>query len=117
MAVVANIFAWRPLFTTASHNLTVSFLDVGHGDAIFIEFPYSGGRLLIDGGAGGEDGAGRWGILPFLWIKAVRIIDAILLTHPDDHHSGGLISLLREIQVYYVLDSVISKDSLSYYNY
>jgi competence protein ComEC len=117
LLLAANILAWKPMFKTASDKLRVTFLDVGLGDAVFIEFPYSGRTMLIDGGPGGENDAGRWAILPFLWNKGIGRIDALVLTHPDDDHLGGLVSVLKNIKVNYVFDNGMPKESIGYNNY
>ncbi len=113
---IANIFVWKPLFAKPTDMLRVTFFDVGHGDAIFVEFPNKG-NMLIDGGPGGEDDAGRWVILPFLWNKGITQIDAIVLTHPDNDHVGGLKSVFKNVKVNYVFDNGIMGDCISYKNY
>ena len=117
LLLIANALVWKPLFATSSDKLAVTFLDVGLGDAIFIEFPYSGGTMLIDAGPAGESDAGRWAILPFLWSKGINEIDAVVLTHPDNDHVGGLASVLKNVKVNYVFDNGMSKESISYNNY
>ncbi len=117
LLLAANFLVWKPLFKTPSGELKVTFLDVGLGDAIFIEFPYSGGTLLIDGGDAGEVDAGRWAILPFLWNKGIDKIDAVLLTHPDNDHVGGLAGVLKNVKVNYVFDNGMPKESTAYNNY
>ena len=116
LLLAANFLVWKPLFETYSDKLTVTFLDVGLGDAIFVEFP-GGGTMLIDGGSGHEFDAGRWVILPFLWNRGIRKIDAVVLTHSDNDHVGGLASVLKDIKVNYVFDNGLPKDSISYKNY
>ena len=46
-------FVWLSVLSQGSGRLTVTFLDVGQGDAILIEGPH-GNRILVDGGASGE---------------------------------------------------------------
>lgn len=116
LALIANVLIWRPYFTATSGNLSVTVLDVGHGDAIFVEFP-QGETMLIDGGPGGENDAGKWVVLPFLRNKGINTINTVILTHPDEDHVGGLVSVLENIEVDYVFDSGISKKSKSYHNY
>jgi competence protein ComEC len=72
-------------------DLTLTFIDVGHGDSIFVEFP-KGRRMLIDGGGSYEDrfDIGRNVIAPFLWNKKVGKVDYLVLTHPDPDHLKGL---------------------------
>ncbi|MBN3038229.1 MAG: DNA internalization-related competence protein ComEC/Rec2 [Candidatus Omnitrophica bacterium] len=114
--LVINFFVWSPQFAREDGRMRVTFFDVGHGDAIFIEFPNSG-TMLIDGGRGGEDEAGRWVILPFLHNKGIDRIDALVLTHADDDHVGGLASVLKNTKVGYVFDNGLPKASHSYENY
>jgi len=72
-------------------DLRLTFIDVGHGDSILIEFP-KGERMLIDGGGLYEDrfDIGKNVIAPFLWGKKIRKIDILALTHPDPDHLKGL---------------------------
>jgi competence protein ComEC len=79
---------WRGRF---QNNLVVTFVDVGHGDAILIEFP-KGKKMLIDGGGlpGDRFDIGKQVIAPFLWKKKIRKIDTLVLTHPDPDHVKGL---------------------------
>jgi competence protein ComEC len=72
-------------------DLKLTFVDVGHGDSILIEFP-KGKKMLIDGGGLYEDrfDTGKSVIAPFLWQKKIRKIDILVLTHPDPDHVKGL---------------------------
>jgi competence protein ComEC len=72
-------------------DLRLTFIDVGQGDAILIEFP-EGKRMLMDGGGLYEDrfDIGKNVIAPFLWKKKIRRIDTLALTHPDPDHLKGL---------------------------
>jgi competence protein ComEC len=69
----------------------LTFIDVGHGDSILVEFP-KGKRMLIDGGGLHEDrfDIGKNVIAPFLWEKKIRRMDILALTHPDPDHLKGL---------------------------
>jgi competence protein ComEC len=72
-------------------DLKLTFIDVGHGDSILIEFP-KGKKMLVDGGGLYEDrfDIGKNVIAPFLWKKKIGRIDALVLTHPDPDHLKGL---------------------------
>jgi competence protein ComEC len=80
--------------------LRVTFLDVGQGDAAFVELP-DGRRLLVDGGPGGERrfDVGERVVAPFLWNRAVVSLDAVVMTHADPDHAGGLAAILRRFRV------------------
>jgi competence protein ComEC len=86
---------WQYL-VTRTPQLRVTFLDVGAGDAIFVQVP-GNHQLLIDGG-GTYDGrfdTGRQIIAPFLWQHYVHRFDLIALTHMHPNHARGLVSILR----------------------
>lgn len=75
--------------------LTVAFLNVGQGDAVFIEAP-NGNQMLYD--AGPPSGAvlrelGR--VMPFY----DRSIDVAVFSHPDMDHIGGFLDVLLRYKV------------------
>lgn len=74
--------------------LKVVFLDVGQGDAIFIQSP-TGNQLLIDSGNGADILTKLGQVIPFF----DRSIDAVLTTHPDQDHIGGLPDVLKFYKV------------------
>ncbi|MFQ5830092.1 MAG: DNA internalization-related competence protein ComEC/Rec2 [Candidatus Methylomirabilia bacterium] len=95
--VAASLWPW---IKPNEGRLRVTFLDVGQGDAVFVELP-GGERLLIDGGPGGSRrlDVGELVIAPFLWNRAVRHLDVVAVTHSDPDHAGGLPAVLRRFTV------------------
>jgi competence protein ComEC len=89
--VFACDLAYWSLKDSFQKDLNLTFIDVGHGDSILIEFP-KGKKMLIDGGGLYEDrfDIGKNVIAPFLWKKKIRRIDTLVLTHPDPDHLKGL---------------------------
>src|SRR5690606_26761222 len=84
--ILANIFVWLAVYERKGGKiLSVYFLDVGQGDAIFIESP-SKGRMLIDGGRNRQVLSELGKIMPF----SDKRIDVVMATHPDADHIGGL---------------------------
>ncbi len=74
-------------------------LDVGQGDAIYIELP-SGKNFLIDAGVSfGMTDAGARIIVPFLKKRGVTHIDYFVITHLHTDHIGGAASVLRNLKV------------------
>jgi competence protein ComEC len=76
----------------------VHFLDVGQGDATLV---ISRSRaLLVDGGGSTADPAfGTRRLLPLLAERRARRIDTVLLSHPHPDHCGGLVTVLRDLEV------------------
>lgn len=71
------------------------FLDVGQGDAIVLCTP-SGRTMLVDTGPSmGESDSGARTIVPWLRRNGIDTLDALVLTHPDDDHIGGAVSVLE----------------------
>lgn len=97
LAAVA-VFVALALLKSAPKELKVTALDVGQGDAIFIEFP-SGSRWLIDGGPDERVVAQ----LDNLTALSDRRLSGLILTHPHADHVTGLIHVLRRYKVDRVL--------------
>jgi competence protein ComEC len=82
--------------------LSVTFLDVGQGDAALVEGP-RGQVMLIDGG-GAVDGRSRFDpgarvIEPVLRRKTIGQIDVVVLSHPHPDHLNGLLRVLERFPV------------------
>lgn len=92
-AIVLNP-ARRP---TRPEGLQVVFLAAGKGDAILIDCP-NGQRWMVD--TGREVDATRVnGTLARLREHGVAHLDGVVLTHPDEDHSGGVVTLTRAIEI------------------
>jgi competence protein ComEC len=93
----------------------VTFIDVGQGDSILVEFP-RGKKMLIDGGGLYEDrfDIGKNVIAPFLWKKKIRRIDTLVLTHPDPDHLKGLIFIASQFSMGQFWDNGFRIDSEPY---
>ena len=81
--------------------LTVTFLDVGQGDAILVTTPH-GRHVLIDSGPSGIELARELGAVLPHWD---RTIDVAILTHPQEDHVGGFPYLLERYHVAAVVDN------------
>lgn len=90
---------------------TISYLDIGQGDSILITTP-SGAHILVDGGGTLNFGqkeewrvrrspfeVGAKVLVPLLKKRGIHRLDAIILTHGDQDHAGGLQAVLEEIPV------------------
>jgi beta-lactamase superfamily II metal-dependent hydrolase len=86
--------------------LTVAFLDIGQGDAVYIRTP-SGKQMLYD--AGPDAGVVRrlYEVMPkaFPWKRKSKTLDMIVLSHPDQDHVAGFSDVLRRFSVKALIDS------------
>ena len=75
----------------------VVVFDVGQGDAILLR---DGDRaVMIDGGGWPHGDFGGRVLVPALATLGVGRLDAVVLTHPDRDHCGGLVDLGRYLPV------------------
>lgn len=86
--------------------LAVAFLDVGQGDAVFIQTP-NNKNLLLDTGEGSNpdfkfarqvDAANEL-ILPFFRRNKISGLDYFITSHPHSDHIGGAYSIIKEMTI------------------
>lgn len=80
-------------------SITVTFIDVGQGSSVLIQSPDA--NILVDGGER-EYGAK---IVDYLKSIGVNRLNAVIATHPDSDHIGGLITVLKQMPVDAVYDN------------
>lgn len=108
--LLGNVLVWYAAGREDRGNiLTVSMLDVGQGDAIFIQAP-NGNQVLIDGGPPGRIAAALSSVLPFY----DHSIDLLALSHPHMDHFAGLIDVLGRYTVGGVITSGTKGDAPEY---
>jgi competence protein ComEC len=91
---VMTLAAWL-FWSWAAPVERASVLEVGAGQAVLLE--RSGGpKILIDAGTMSQ---ARWTVEPFLRARGVNRLDAVIGTHGDATHVGGLLEILRRIPV------------------
>jgi len=83
---------------TYRDNLTITFLDVGHGQAIFVQLP---GRdnMLFDAGSLYKSDIGRRIILPFMDYNGTNEISAVVISHNDIDHINGIPEIVENCRV------------------
>ena len=74
----------------APDRLTVSFLDVGQGDATLVQHP-AGGAILFDGGPPEAQ------VVRLLRQAGVRRLSAVVATHQSRDHDGGLAAVVARV--------------------
>ncbi|MBM6647401.1 DNA internalization-related competence protein ComEC/Rec2 [Bacillus sp. RIT 809] len=115
LCIVVGVF----LFISTCHYVypyfresgSVTFLDVGQGDAILIRLPYDKEVYLIDTGGAlpvkkevwqqkkHEFSVGHDILVPFLQKEGIKTIDKLIVTHGDADHIGAALDLLSSIIV------------------
>ncbi|MDX9759552.1 MAG: DNA internalization-related competence protein ComEC/Rec2 [Bacteroidota bacterium] len=101
------------LFTipSAPARLRITFLDVGQGDAILIEYPGEAAWLVDTGPGDARMNSGTHVILPVLRAAGIDRLGALVITHPDNDHAGGAAAVLEQMRVDRVLTSCAWSDS------
>lgn len=105
--ILTNLLVWLALWQSKQNDiLEVSFLDVGQGDAIFIETPNKY-QVLIDGGKNRKVVSELGKLMPF----GDRSIDVVISTHPDADHIGGLPEVVSRYQVGLYLEPGVESEN------
>lgn len=92
---------------------SVSFINVGQGDCIFIKLP-DGKNAIIDCGI--NQGSNLEVIQNYLDACSVARIDYFVLTHPDLDHIGNAYSLISEYRVGELLVPYLHINQLNNFN-
>lgn len=108
--LILSFLVWSEILKAEQpRNLRIAFLDVGQGDAIFIESP-TGTQILVDGGPDSSLLRELTNVMnPF-----DRTLDAIIVTNPDQDHFAGFIELLERYKVGKEFESGTKKTTLTY---
>lgn len=85
---------------SAGQSLTVSFIDVDHGDSILVEFPNSE-VMLIDAGSSDKG----YKVYKYLKSRKIKSIDILVASHPHEDHIGGMPYLLNKFPIGEIWDS------------
>ncbi len=94
-ASVVAMLTWSAALGSSGKMLSVTFLDIGQGQSIFIEGP-GGSQVLVDGGPSSKDAARSIG---GIMGPLDRSLDVVVLTHPDEDHFRGLSEVVRRYDV------------------
>lgn len=99
------LLLWPPA-RPADDELWVTAIDIGQGSAVLVETRAA--RLLVDTGPryNAQADAGGRVILPHLRWRGIDRLDALVVTHLDSDHSGGVVSLLRAMPGTPVITSI-----------
>jgi competence protein ComEC len=109
--ILLNAFLIYTDLKNSNKVLTFTMLDVGQGDALFIESP-SGVQVLFDSGPPHK----ILGALAKVMPPFDKSIDAVVITNPDADHIGGLVDVLKNYEVGVVLEPGTFNNSKTYEN-
>ncbi len=108
---IAAVAVWVPIAVLSwvardrAPVLAIHVLDVGQGDAIAVRTP-RGRWLLVDGGPRGRAGdAARRVVLPFLRSRRADRLAAVIVSHGDADHLGGIPSVLTTLAADMVVEA------------
>ena len=105
--LLSSIFVWFALYQKQPDDtLKVYFLDIGQGDAIFVETP-THRHLLLDGGPNKKVLTELGKILPF----GQKDIDVMIESHPDKDHIGGLPEVVSRYNVGIFIEPGVESDN------
>lgn len=109
---IFTVTVWSAIWwESPSKYLTVSFLDVGQGDAILITAPNKN-QVLIDGGPNQSVIRALGQAMPFF----DHSIDLVVESHPDQDHIGGLPEVFNRYQVIGFIEPDFKADTPVYKN-
>ena len=113
------------------NNYAVTFIDVGQGDSILINYPYNTSNILIDTGGSSYNKSNYISnniIIPCLKSIGINKLDYLIITHGDYDHMGEAIDLVENFKVEKVifncgefneleqeLIKILDKKKISYY--
>ncbi|WP_241080018.1 DNA internalization-related competence protein ComEC/Rec2 [Natranaerofaba carboxydovora] len=117
LGIFTVVFVSSFLYPLFGRELQVVFLDIGHGDSIYINTP-NRNHILIDGG-GVHDGspirdAGESIVVPFLESQNIDRLDIVVATHPHVDHFGGLREVIRNYDIKIVVLPDLVNDTPEY---
>ncbi|MEO5511340.1 MAG: ComEC/Rec2 family competence protein, partial [Longimicrobiales bacterium] len=99
------VLAWTPQLTGLyGRPVEIHAIDVGQGDALAIRTPH-GQWVLVDAGPRTPRfDAGRSRVVPYLREHGARTLDAVVITHPDADHIGGVAAVLALVGARAIID-------------
>ncbi len=93
--------------------LEFMFFDVGEGDSALIKTP-SQKYFLVDAGPPGNYSPAKTAIIPYLRKKGITKLNALVLTHPDNDHTGGTSYILENIGVDKLFHNGVKRKTYNY---
>jgi competence protein ComEC len=99
--LILSIPADAKTSTSDNDHLKIHFINVGQGDAIFIQTP-KGKTVLIDSGSD----LTKRKVISYLKFQGVKTLNLVIVNHPHPDHIGAMPDILKEFKVdtFYMAD-------------
>ena len=85
------------IYPYLNSNFEVVMFEVGEADCHLIKYPYNKNTILID--TGKNEYKIKNEVIPYLKSIGIKKIDYLIITHGDEDHIGGSITLTNNFQV------------------
>ena len=98
--IIICIVVMFSLINITPKDLKIHFIDVGQGDSTFIITPQNK-TILIDGGGSefSDYDVGKNTLLPYILDRGYTKIDYVIISHFDNDHVAGILTILEELKV------------------
>lgn len=96
---------------TVEPKLRMHVIDVGQGDSILLQA--KGKNVLVDAGERSQGST----VVDYLKRHHVRQLDLLITTHPHSDHIGGVVEVLKNLNVKRIIDSGKVHTSQTYLDY
>ena len=106
-AAVAALILWAQHETVVE----ITVLNLRDGTAVFVNLPGEQNDFLVDGGG---PWSGERVVVPFLRSQGVDRLESLILTHGDQAHAAGLVTVLDTLPVQRALDTGTGSRSESF---
>lgn len=103
-------FCYWQYFENKKYHFSVVFFNVGQGDSALVNFS-NGKKMLIDCGPNNKVLSKLGERLPFY----DRVIDYLVISHPDLDHYGGCVDVLKRYKIRNIIENGESKPNDGYW--
>ncbi|SLM86697.1 Late competence protein ComEC, DNA transport [Vagococcus fluvialis bH819] len=98
---LSSVTLLMPFYKYMNPSGIIAFVDIGQGDAIFLQLPHHKGNYLLDTGGRLDFKVEDWQkrsdkrgadytLIPFLKSRGVKKIDTVFISHAHEDHFGDL---------------------------
>ena len=105
------MFSFTQSADAAAATVKVHYINVGQGDSILIQTGNE--NILIDGGGKGKGDE----VVAYLKKQKVKTLNAVVSTHPDADHVGGLAYVINNMTVKAVYAPKVTHTTQAYKNF